>query len=328
MNLLSFDDVLEAYRRTKNYIINTPVVSCEFLNEKLQNQIFFKLEPHQRTGSFKARGALNHLLYYKEIKQLPKKVVAFSSGNHAQALAYTSKMLGIEALIYSSKVASPLKMQLTRMMGAEVVITERRIQAEEAVAQKVKEGYHFVHPSDDDLIIAGQGTSCLEALEDIGEVDGIFAPCGGGGLISGCYLAAQKAKNHPKIFAVEPENANDAARSIRDGKIFRFEDSPPTICDGARTLAISERTFQYLKKMHGIIETSEEEIIYWTQWLHYLLKTTVETTSSMAMAGCFKYIKENNLRNQKFLVILSGGNIATDSYQKIYEKDYLMRIPG
>ncbi len=327
MKFLSVDDVIAAQKRIANYIIKTPTITSDFLNEKLNNQIFFKVDAHQKTGSFKARGALNHILYLKEQNQLPEKVVAFSSGNHAQAVAYSCKMLGIPALIYSSKVASTLKMQATRAMGAEVIITELRVEAEKAVAEKVTEGYHLIHPYDDDLIIAGQGTSCLEALNEIGEVQTIFAPCGGGGLISGSYLAAQKLKNLPKVFATEPEIANDAFLSVKNDKIFRFEDSPNTICDGARTLAVANRTFEYLKKLNGIILASEEEIIYWTQWLHYLLKTTIEPTSAMAMAACFNYIKKNNISGEKILVILSGGNISADSYRKIWEKDYLTEIP-
>jgi threo-3-hydroxy-L-aspartate ammonia-lyase len=322
MKFLSIDDVIAAQKRIANYVIKTPVVTADFLNEKLNNQIFFKLESHQKTGSFKARGALNHLLYLKEINQLPKKVVAVSSGNHAQAVAYTCKMLKIPAIIYTSKIASKIKIQATRLYGAEVVITEKRTEANDLALEKIKEGYHFIHPSDDDLIIAGQGTSCLEALEEIGKVDTIFSPCGGGGLVSGCYLAAENSD----VFAVEPQNANDAALSLKNGKIFHFQDSPETICDGARTLAVSERTLQYLQKMKGILLASEEEIIYWTQWLNYLLKTTIEPTSALAMAGCFNYIKENNISGKKMLVILSGGNIDADSNRKIWEKDYLTTV--
>jgi threonine dehydratase len=323
MKFLSNSDVIAAQKRIADYIIKTPLVSSDFLNEKLNNQIFFKLESHQKTGSFKARGALNHLLYLKEINELPKKVVAVSSGNHAQAVAYTCKMLGIPSIIYTSKIASKIKIQATRLYGAEVVVTEKRVEANNLALEKIKEGYHFIHPSDDDLIIAGQGTACLEALDEIGKVDTIFSPCGGAGLVSGCYLAA----GNSEVFAVEPQNANDAALSLQNGKIFHFEDSPQTICDGARTLSISERTFQYLKKMKGVLLASEEEIIYWTQWLNYLLKTTIEPTSAMAMAGCFNYIKENKIAGKKLLVILSGGNIDVESNRKIWEKDYLQKIP-
>ena len=324
IKLLSFDDIIEAGKRIASNVVNTPIITSDFLNEKLKSQIFFKLETHQRTGSFKARGALNHLLYLKETKALPKKVVAYSSGNHAQAVAYACKMLDIEALICTSKVTSPLKISATRRLGAEVIITEKRSEAEALTMDKVAEGYHFIHPSNDDLVIAGQGTACLEALDSLGEFNAIFAPCGGGGLISGTYLAAQNLRNKPKIYAAEPLTANDAALSLQNNEIYHFADSPNTIADGARTLAISPRTFAYLKLIDGIIQVSENDIIYWTQWLHHILKTTIEPTSAMAMAACFSWIKDNPIANQKILVILSGGNIGTESYQQIWKEDFLI----
>jgi len=324
VNLLSFDDIALAGKRINGNIVNTPIITSDFLNEKLKSQIFFKLETHQKTGSFKARGALNHLLYLKENKILPKKVVAYSSGNHAQAVAHACKMLDIEALICTSKITSPLKIHSTRSLGAEVIIAEKRSEAEEISMAKVKEGYHFIHPSDDNLVIAGQGTACLETLYSLGEFNAVFAPCGGGGLISGTYLATQNLKNKPKIYAAEPKMANDAALSLKNDKIYRFPDSPNTIADGARTLSISPRTFAYLKLIDGIIEVDENDIIYWTQWLHYILKTTIEPTSAMAMAACFAWIKNNSITNQKILIILSGGNIGAESYRQIWKEDFLI----
>src|SRR5690606_15817128 len=173
----------------------------------------------------KARGALNHLLYLKEQNRLPQKVVAVSSGNHAQAVAYACKILNIPALVYTSKITSSLKIQATRTYGAEVIITEKRKEANELALSKIKEGYHLLHPYDDDLVIAGQATTCLEALEEINdEIDAIFSPCGGGGLPSGTYLSAKQLKNKPQIFACEPLIANDAAISLKTGKIYSFEE--------------------------------------------------------------------------------------------------------
>ncbi|MDA0902013.1 MAG: serine/threonine dehydratase [Proteobacteria bacterium] len=324
MKALSLDDVLAASKRISGHIIKTPVISSDILNERLGCEIFFKLENQQKTGAFKIRGALNHLLNLKEQNKLPKKVVAVSSGNHAQAVAYACKLLGVEALIYTSKITSSIKIQATRSYGAQLVVTEKRKEANQLALDKVKEGYHFIHPYDDGLVIAGQGTACLESIDEIGkEIDAIFTPCGGGGLPSGTYLASQILKNKPLNFACEPQNANDAAISLKTGEIYQFEESPYSIADGARTLSISQRTFQYLKQIDGIIETSEEEIIYWTQWLHYLLKNTIEPTSAMAMAACAAWIKQNNISGKRALVILSGGNISTATYQKIWEKDYL-----
>ena len=145
-----------------------------------------------------------------------------------------------------------------------------------------EEGAYFIHPFDDDQIISGQGTACYEALQELQNIDAVFVSCGGGGLISGTLLATKLFSNNIKVFGGEPENCNDAAISLRQKKLHIFDTLPVTIADGIRTLSISERTFSYLKKSKGIIETSEEEIIYWTQWIQHLLKTACEPSSAVA----------------------------------------------
>ncbi len=307
---LNFNDVVAAGGRIKKYILNTPLISNEKLNQQLSAQVFLKMDNLQKTGSFKARGAFNAILAFQEKHgELPKKVVAQSSGNHAQAVALACKMLEIPALIYMAKIASPLKVEATRALGAEVVLCEKRTEANRLAEEKQKEGYFFIHPSANDDVIAGQGTSALEALEQLGEVDAIFAPCGGGGLISGCYLAASGLAPQAKVFACEPLNANDAAISVRQNKIFSFQDSPETIADGARTLAVLEPCFTYLKKLSGIIEISEEKIISWQKNLSEILQMKIEPTSALAVAGAEKFLQQSQLKNPKILIIISGGNL-------------------
>ena len=308
----SFNDVLKAHKRIKNYIKNTPLISNEDLNKELQVQIFFKMENQQITKSFKARGAFNAILSYKEKNgYFPKKIVVQSSGNHAQAIAYACKEFGIKALIYMIDKASPLKIKAAQDLGAEVILLEKRSEVNKCAEEKQKEGYFFIHPSADAEVICGQGTSTLEALNELGEVDAIFAPCGGGGIAAGAFLAAQNLSPKAKIFACEPLNANDVAQSFRLGRIIAFEDTPNTIADGARTLSTSEICFQYIKNFAGILEIPEEKIIFWQRKLSEKLCQKIEPTSALAIAGVEKFLQENKSGiNRKVLVIISGGNIS------------------
>lgn len=316
MNNLDFDDIAAAHNRIKNYIKNTPLISNEKLDEELGAQVFFKMESQQETNSFKARGAFNAVLAYKEKHgKFPEKIVVQSSGNHAQAIANVCKKFGIKALIYMIAKASPVKIEAARKLGAEVVLLEKRSEVNAAAEAKQKEGYFFIHPSDDDDVICGQGTSALEALTEINgkgvAIDAIFMPCGGGGLASGVFLAAQKLAPQAKIFACEPLNANDVAISFRTNEIFSFADTPDTIADGTRTLATSQRCFNYLKQFDGILEIPEEKIIFWQKKLSEVLQQKIEPTSALAVAGAEQFLKNNStLKNQKILVIISGGNVA------------------
>lgn len=312
-----------AYNRIAPYIHRTPILSSARLNEKLEHELYFKVEGFQKTGAFKARGALNTLLALKEKGQLPKEVVTFSSGNHSQGVAYAAKMLGVKATVFLTEYTSKIKQQATRGYGAEVILTKNRGDAERLTAEKAAQGAYFIHPFDHDDIIAGQGTACYEALKLDGvEPDAIFATCGGGGLLSGTYLAATLLKPNTPVFAAEPLQANDAATSYRTGMIHRFSDAPPTLADGARSMCVSPRTFQYLQKLAGFYEVDEEQMLYWTQMLFHLLKTTVEPTSAVAMGGAHQWL-QSKPEGQKILVILSGGNIAPESYREIWEKDWL-----
>lgn len=309
MNNLSFKDIAKARNRIADYICKTNIVSNSSLNKELNNQIFFKLENLQKTGSFKARGAFNHLLNLKEQGKLPKKVVAVTSGNHGSAVSYICAKLGIESLIYTSNITPNFKIKAMRNFGAQVIITQKRSQANQLAEEKVKEGYHFIHPSSDDFVITGQGTMFLESVEQEGEFDSVFAACGGGGLVSGIYIASQENPGQTKVFAVEPDLANDALLSVKNNKIFSFKESPATIADGARTLAISENTFSYLKQIDDILSVSEEEINIWTKKLNNILETNIEPTAAMSMAGCNKWILDNDIKDEKILVVISGGNI-------------------
>jgi threonine dehydratase len=333
-----------AYARIKEKINHTPLLTCSLLNERLSAEIYFKFEGMQKVGAFKARGALNTILALQEKGQLPHSVVAYSSGNHAQAVAWAAHSLGIKATIVIPKTASPIKIAATRGYGADVVLAENRQEAETLAESYQSETCLLIPPYDHDDVISGQGTAVFEAWEDVRsqegpetEYDAVFAPVGGGGLISGAFLATRCFSTDCQVYGAEPLIANDAARSYQTGSIQSFEVSPMTIADGTRTLHISERTFQYIKKLDGFYEISEENIIYWTQWLAHLLKINLEPTAALGMAAAFQWLKEqrqkesgNEIQNEKkkkILVMLSGGNTDPSTYCQIWAKNHLNDWP-
>jgi threonine dehydratase len=280
----------------------------------------------QKIGAFKIRGALNALLALKEQGRLPKHVVAYSSGNHAQAVALAGRMLGVATTVVMPEFVSSIKQQATRGYGADLRLTKTRQQAEQLAQELAQElDAYFLHTSADDLVIAGQGTCVREALEDGATPDAIFATCGGGGLVSGAWLAAQAEAPQAKVFAAEPLMANDVAQSLRAGHIVGFDDTPMTIADGARTLRVTEKTFAYLQRLDGVLEAQEDEIIYWTQWLTHLLKVTVEPTAALAMAACAQWLAGQK-SPQRALVVLSGGNVDAQMQRTIWAKSRLEQI--
>jgi len=323
---ISMEVIKDAHSRIKPFIKRTPIMSSNILNQWLGHEVFFKAETLQTTGAFKIRGALNTLLSLKEQGKLPKQVVAFSSGNHAQAVAYAATLLGVPATIFLPEFASKIKQQATARYGAKVINTKSRQEAEARTLELSREGAYAIHPYDNDLVIAGQGTASYEAFQDVAGVNAIFTPCGGGGLTCGAYLTAQLLSPKTKVFGCEPLMANDATRSYQTGNIVKLADTPKTIADGVRTLAVSERTFYYLKKLNGFIEATEDEIVYWTQWLSHLLKITVEPTSALAMACGYKWLAEQNTK-QRVLVLLTGGNIDPETERLIWQNDWLQKVP-
>ena len=312
MNQLNFQDILDAKRRINKYIINTPLINIKELDHDFGCNIFFKMDNQQITHSFKARGAFNAVLSYQEkFGQMPAKIVAQSSGNHAQAVAFVGKYFSIPVLIYMANITSPFKVQATRDLGAQVILCAKRSEANFLAEQKQQEGYFFIHPSDNDDVIAGQGTCALEALENINnKVTAIFAPCGGGGLLSGSLITSRGFDNAIKIIGCEPLNANDAKRSVQAKNILGYSESPNTIADGARTLKVSARCFNYLQQLSDIIEINEEKILFWQKKLCQLIDQKIEPTAALSMAGCEQYIQNNPInKDDRFIVIISGGNL-------------------
>jgi threonine dehydratase len=320
--------ILEAHERIKNYIHKTPIIHSDSLNEMLGgHKIFFKAESLQKTGAFKVRGVLNHLLCLKEKNELPERVVAYSTGNHGIGLAYVAKILGISSRIYLPKYTSLIKQRAAEYYGAEVIYTENREEAEKLSFLDQKNGFYYLHPSDSDTTIAGAGTMCFEALLDLKhKPDAIFVSCGGGGLASGTYLAKELMSKESMLICTEPSSANDAFKSYKSGEIFRFKDSPNTIADGLKTLGLSKRTFEYIKKMDDFICVEEKEIFYWTAWLIHLLKIACEPSCSLNMAAVKSWLSTQE-GSKNILVLISGGNIDPSLYREIWKEDYLLERP-
>jgi threonine dehydratase len=310
--MVNIKDIENAHSRIKHMINKTYVMTSRTLDNKLESKIYFKCENFQRVGAFKFRGVSNKLLLLNE-EERKKGVVTHSSGNHAQAVALGSSILGIESVIVMPENAPKVKVEATRNYGANIVFCKNSVKDRESTCNELrkKHGYTLVHPYDDDQIIAGAGTAAYELIKEIGNFDYIFCPVGGGGLLSGTSIATKGLSSKTKVIAVEPEKANDAYRSFKNGKLYP-SNYPDTIADGLRT-SLSERTFEIIKKnVDDIITVSEKEIIQAMKYLWSRMKIIVEPSGSVPLAGLIKFSK--NQKNKKIGVIISGGNVDLDEY--------------
>lgn len=324
----SVNNIVIAKGRIQKYLYLTPIMQSSTLNQMLGHEIFFKVESLQKTGAFKIRGVLNHLLELKEQGNLPNRIVAYSTGNHGLGLAWASKVLNIHARIYLPKNTSQIKQQATKHYGAEVIITDTRQEAEDRTKADSQNGFYYLHPSDSDSTMAGAGTMCYEALQQLDfSPDAIFAPCGGGGLLSGTYLAKELLSKSSLLIGCEPAMANDAYLSRKQGSIYRFKNSPDTVADGLRTLGVSERAFNYLQKLDDLFLAEEHLIYYWTTWLTHLLKIACEPSCALNMVGVVNWLKRQSSK-KKVLVLISGGNIDPSLYQELWQRADLLKLPS
>ncbi len=329
-NTITYQDILAAQTRIAPYVQRTPVVESSLLNQWLGHRILFKAECLQKTGAFKLRGACNVLAHLKETGALPKRIVANSSGNHAQAVAYAASLYGLKADIYTSANVSAVKAAATQYYGANLHTFPTRKEADLAVmAASRQQGTLWIPPYNHPDIIAGQGTATLEALQEIGQVDIVAAPCGGGGLLSGSLIAAKNIDASIKVIGAEPLAANDAARSLRSGEIVALEAPPKTLADGAATPSVGNFTFPYLQCTDGFFEVPEQRIAYWCQWLQHLLKLHIEPTCAMTMEAVCNYLANTQpIAEQTVLVVISGGNIDAAKMRAVWQEDHLSELPS
>jgi threonine dehydratase len=311
--MVTFPDIESAYERIKNLVNKTPVMTSRTLNERLKAEVFFKCENFQRIGAFKFRGA-SHAVSLLSDEQKDRGVIAHSSGNHAQALALAAKLAGIKAVVVMPKSSPAVKVKATRdTYGAEVVFCKNTIQARQETSRELidKHGYTPVHPFDNDHIICGAGTAALELLRDTGPLDMIFAPVGGGGLLSGTAVSARGFDPGIKVYAGEPEQVDDAFRSLKAGKILTNE-TINSIADGLLT-NLCERTFSIIRKnVERIITVSEEEILQAMRFLWERMKLVVEPSGAVSLAAVLT--GRIPVENKRIGIIISGGNIDLQSF--------------
>ena len=328
MKTLTIKDIQKAKKRIDPLINQTPILFSNKLNEWLGHEIFFKAECFQKVGAFKARGACNTTAWLIENNIKPELIVSNSSGNHAQAVAWASSLFGIPSSIYMPKNVSKVKAQATASYGANTIFCEDRntVDKQTELAAK-KKGTYWIPPFNHPQVIAGQGTAVFESLNELNHIDAIFAPCGGGGLLSGSLITSRALSPKSVVIGAEPKNANDAAESLRKNSIHTLSSTPDTIADGARTLSVGDLTFEYLKQLDDFYEIEEEKIIYWTQWLSHLLKVRIEPTSAMPMEAVRNWLTRQKSK-KSILVVISGGNIDMSTMNKICSKDFLNEVPS
>jgi len=297
----------EDHLRIQPYIHNTPVVTSRLLDEIAGCKIFFKCENFQKMGAFKMRGANNAILHLSK-EQLKKGVVTHSSGNMAQAVSLAAKSIGVPAYIVMPENAPIVKKNAVKDYGGIISISGNKIADRQQEADRIIEekGCAFIHPSNDLDVIIGQGTAAKELLLDHADIEIIFTPVGGGGLLAGTALAATHFGDNCKVYAGEPLNADDAYRSLISGKI-EFNDKPDTIADGLRT-HLGDINFPIIQKhVEGIIRVEEEEIINAMRLIWERMKIIIEPSCAVPFAAVIK--EKEKFRNKTVGIILSGGNV-------------------
>ena len=304
---LSYANVLAAAAAIREVATRTPVLTSRHVDEAVGASVYFKCENFQRVGAFKFRGAYNALSRFGAA-QKRAGAVAFSSGNHAQAVALAAKLLGMPALIVMPSDAPPAKLAATRGYGAEVVLYERMNEDREALARRLvaERGGTLIAPFDNSEVIAGQGTAAKELFEEVGPLDFLFVCVGGGGLISGCALAAAELSPACKVIGVEPEAGNDAQQSLRAGHIVRIPVAR-TIADGAQTPALGELTFPIIKRLvSDIVTVSDAQLLAQMRLFATRMKIVVEPTGCLAAAAVLNKVVP--VAGKRVGVIISGGN--------------------
>ncbi|MEM9193091.1 MAG: threonine/serine dehydratase [Myxococcota bacterium] len=305
MELPTVEDVRAAAERIRAQVHRTPVVTNRTLDARVGAEVFLKCEQLQRVGAFKFRGASNTVLSLSS-EELERGVATHSSGNHAQALALAAQLAGTRAHIVMPSNAPAVKRRAVLDYGARVIECEPTLSARESTLAQVIDatGAVPVHPFDDSRVIAGQGTAALEFLAQVSDLDTLLVPVGGGGLISGCALVAAATSGGPRVLGIEPENADDAKRSLETGELQPSE-NPTTIADGLRT-ALSARTFAIIQRhVPQIVTVSEDAIAAATRFLFERTKMVVEPSGAVGVAALF----EGLISGRRIGVILSGGNV-------------------
>jgi len=308
LQLPTYEDVAQAAERILGAAHRTPVLTSRTVNEEFGAEVFFKCENMQRMGAFKFRGGYNALAKFSP-EQRRAGVVAFSSGNHAQAVALSAKILGMPATIIMPQDAPAAKVAATRGYGATVVTYDRYTEDREQIGRELadKHGLTLIPPYDHADVIAGQGTAAKELFEEVGPLDAFFVCLGGGGLLSGSALATRALFPGCMLYGVEPEAGNDGQQSFRKGEIVHI-DTPRTIADGAQTQHLGQLTFPIIQRdVNDILTVSDDELVACMRFFAERMKIVVEPTGCLGFAAA-RRMKEQ-LKGKKVGVLISGGNI-------------------
>ncbi len=305
---LSYDDVARAHERIRSVAKRTPVLTSATIDALTGAQVHFKCENFQRMGAFKFRGAYNTLAQLTA-EQKRRGVVAFSSGNHAQAVALSGKLLGVPATIVMPTDAPKVKLDATRGYGAQVILYDAHSEDRQKISERLaaERGLTLVPPFDHPHIAAGQGTAAKELIEDTGPLDLLLVPCGGGGLLSGCAVAAKHLSSRCRVIGVEPAAGDDGARSFRSRTLQTIQ-LPDTIADGARTTSLGNITFPLiLQHVDGFLTVTDQELLKTMFFLWERMKILVEPTG--ALAACALLERKLDATGKKVGVVISGGNV-------------------
>jgi len=316
IRLPTYDDVVAAAARIDGKAHRTPVLTSRSADAELGASVFFKWENFQRIGAFKYLGAYIALARFDE-RQRRAGVVAFSSGNHAQAVALAATLLGMPAVIVMPHDAPALKVAATRGYGASVVVYDRYREDREAIGRKLAEdrGMTLIPPYDHPDVIAGQGTAAKELIEEVGALDALFVCLGGGGLLAGSALAARALAPGCKVYGVEPEAGNDGQQSFRSGRIVTIE-TPRTIADGAQTLHLGEHTFPIIRReVADIFTATDGELVAAMRFFAERMKMIVEPTGTLGFAAARRL--RDQLAGQRVGVLISGGNIDLSRFAEL-----------
>ena len=305
---VTYDDVARAHERIKPVAKRTPVLTSSTIDALTGARVHFKCENFQRMGAFKFRGAYNALSQLSA-EQKRKGVVAFSSGNHAQAVALSGRLLGVPATIVMPTDAPKVKLEATRGYGAEVVMYNASNEDRQKIAERLaaERGLTVIPPFDHPHILAGQGTAAKELIEETGPLDVLMVPCGGGGLLSGCSIAAKHLSPKCRVIGVEPAAGDDGLRAFRSGKLETIK-LPDTIADGARTTSLGKITFALIQKhVDDFLTVTDEELLKWMFFLWERMKIVVEPTGALAAAALLQ--GKIDAKGKKVGVVISGGNV-------------------
>jgi threonine dehydratase len=318
ISLPTLDSVREAAKNIQGVANRTPVMTSRTLDELVGARVFLKCENYQRAGAFKFRGAYNALSKLSEGER-KNGVLTYSSGNHAQAIALAGRLLGIRTTIIMPTNAPAAKLAATRGYGAEVILFDPDETKREELAAKLREErgeVAIIPPYDHVDVVAGQGTAALELFDEVGELDEVFAPCGGGGLLSGTALTVKGIGNGCRVIGVEPELADDATRSFHTGTLQKIS-NPPTIADGLRTPYLGKITFPLVREnVDDMITVTESEIVDAMKFLWTRMKVVVEPSGAVSLAGVIK--SRGDLGDHRVGVILSGGNVDMETAFKLF----------